>query len=365
MPGKAPKRRIPYLTYIGMDEFQGGYQSGQRLIAAGAKSGVCVNHQVGHAGLDARCKGSSRPSPKRTLRRMYSVSSERMPPNRRPPSATTTTAHPDVNAWLTLGPSGSTPFYAFVDAQKPSGILHGTFDVDDVVKTHLQDGSTLFAVDQQPYAQGYMAVMYLMLDNRYGIKPALPVTATGPGFVTKDSLARTPVAADKPLKFSMVQHALCAYDPYWCVVEKGMEQAAKDMGIDVTIMGPDKFDVEKTAALIDQAVATKPDGMGATITDNTLFKPPLMKAIDAGIPVVAYDTGLGPDKDGIPYLTFWGAEDYVQGYYGGKKLVESRRQEGRLHQPPGWPLWPGCTLQGLRRCIQRKESPRRGPRRQG
>ncbi|HEX9012702.1 MAG TPA: sugar ABC transporter substrate-binding protein, partial [Anaerolineaceae bacterium] len=169
---------------------------------------------------------------------------------------------------------------------------------------------------------------YLMMANRYGIKPALPVTATGPGFVDAKSLARTPVAADKKLKFAMVQHALCAYDPYWCVVQKGMEQAAKDMGIDVTIMGPDKFDVEKTAALIDQAVATKPDGMGATITDPVLFKPPLMKAIDAGIPVVAYDTGQGPSVDKIPYLTFWGAEDYVQGYYGGKRLVAAGAKNG-------------------------------------
>ncbi len=43
----------------------------------------------------------------------------------------------------------------------------------------------MFAVDQQPYLQGYGAVMYLVLANRYGIKPALPVTATGPGFIDR------------------------------------------------------------------------------------------------------------------------------------------------------------------------------------
>lgn len=327
--GSGPdKDGIPYLTYIGADEYQGGYQSGQRLIAAGAKAGVCVNHQVGHAGLDARCNGFKQAFTEKNLK----VDVLGITGTDAAQSQTTIsdyyTAHPDVNAWLTLGPSGSNPFYAFMDAQKPKGLLHGTFDVDDQVKKHIQDGSTLFAVDQQPYAQGYMTVMYLVMVNRYGIKPALPVTATGPGFVTKDSLARTPVPADKPLKLAMVQHALCAYDPYWCVVQKGMEQAAKDMGVSVTIMGPDKFDVEKTAALIDQAVATKPDGMGATITDPVLFKPPLMKAIDAGIPVVAYDTGQGPSVDQIPYLTFWGAEDYVQGYYGGKRLAESGGKKG-------------------------------------
>ena len=68
--------------------------------------------------------------------------------------------------------------------------------------------------------------------------------------------------------------------------------------------------------------------LGLTVTDNVLFKAPIMKAIDAGIPVVAYDTGLGPDKDGIPYLTFWGSEDYVQGYYGGLRMADNGAKKG-------------------------------------
>ncbi len=327
--GSGPdKDGIPYMTYIGMDEYQGGYQSGQRLIAAGAKAGVCINHQVGHAGLEARCNGFKQAFTEKNLK----VDTLGIVGTDAAQSQTTIsdyyTAHPDTNAYLTLGPSGSNPFYAFLDATKPAKLLHGTFDIDDQVKSKIKDGTTLFAVDQQPYLQGYGAVMYLMLANRYGIRPALPVTATGPGFVDAKMLSKTPVAADKQLKFSMIQHAMCAYDPYWCVVEKGMQQAAKDMGVQVTILGPDKFDVEKTAALIDQAVSSKPDGIGATITDPVLFKPPLMKAIDQGIPVVAYDTGQGPAKDNIPYLTYWGTEDYTQGYIGGQRIAAAGAKSG-------------------------------------
>ena len=326
--GKGPlEDGIPYLTYLGMDEYQGGLQSGQRLIAAGAKRGVCINHQVGHAGLDARCKGFSDAFAAKSLPvDVLGVKGEDAA------QAQTTisdfyAANPDVNAFLTLGPSGANPFYAFLEADQPQGILHGTFDLSPEIEAKIKDGTTLFAVDQQPFLQGYGAVMYLMLNNKYGIKPALPVTATGPGFIDKNLVGKQ-AEPDKPLKLVMVQHAMCAYDPYWCVVEKGMQEAAAQMGVEVTILGPDKFDVEKTAALIDQAVASKPDGIGATITDNQMFKPPLMKAIDAGIPVVAYDTGLGPDKDGIPYLTFWGAEDYVQGYYGGIHLADAGAKKG-------------------------------------
>jgi simple sugar transport system substrate-binding protein len=322
--GKGPlEDGIPYLTYLGQDEYQGGYQSGVRLIAAGAKRGVCINHQVGHAGLDKRCQGFLDAFKAKNLKaEVLGVKGEDAAQ-----SQTTISdfyaANPDVNAFLTLGPSGANPFYAFLDAEGVKNVVHGTFDVTPEVEAKIKDGTTLFAVDQQPYLQGYGAVMYLMLANKFGIRPALPVTATGPGFVDAKMLGKQPVPADKPLKLAMVQHAMCAYDPYWCVVERGMQDAAKHMGVEVTIYGPDKFDVEKTAALIDQAAATKPDGMGVVITDPVLFKEPVTKAIESGIPVVAYDTGQGPDVDQIPYLTFWGAEDYVQGYYGGLKLAEA------------------------------------------
>ena len=65
------------------------------------------------------------------------------------------------------------------------------------------------------------------------------------------------------------------------------------MGADVTILGPDKFDLEKTASLIDQAVAAQPDGIGLTVTDAVLFKEPIVKALAAGIPVIAYNAGKG------------------------------------------------------------------------
>ena len=41
----------------------------------------------------------------------------------------------------------------------------------------------MFGIDQQPFLQGYGAVQMLVMVNRYGILPALPVTGTGPGFI--------------------------------------------------------------------------------------------------------------------------------------------------------------------------------------
>jgi simple sugar transport system substrate-binding protein len=188
--GKGPdKDGIPYLTYLGQDEYQGGYQGAMRMIDAGAKQGVCINHQVGNANLDTRCKGFQDAFTEKNLKaEVLAISDD-------PAASQTTisdfyTANPEVNAFLTLGPNGANPFYAFMEAAglKAGDVIHGTFDVSPEIVTNIENGTTLFAVDQQPFLQGYAAVMLLSLYNRQNISPALPVTPTGPGFVTKDNV---------------------------------------------------------------------------------------------------------------------------------------------------------------------------------
>ncbi len=319
---------IPYLTYLGQDEYQGGYLGGLRMVDAGGEVGVCINHQVGHVGLDARCRGFTDAFAENGFTaEVLAISSD-------PAASQTTiddyyTANPDVNAFMTLGPTGANPFYAFMDAAGLSAgdVVHGTFDVTPEVEGNLENGTTLFAIDQQPYLQGYGAVMWLMLANNYGITPALPVTATGPGFVTAETVG-APVEPDKPLNFVMVQHALCAWDAFWCVVENGIQEAAANMDVDVTILGPDEFNLERTASLIDQAIAAQPDGIALTVSDPVLFREPINRAIAAGIPVIAYNAGAGPINDGIPYLTYLGQDEYQGGYLGGLRMVDAGGEVG-------------------------------------
>ncbi len=318
---------IPYMTYLGMDEYQGGLQSGQRLIAAGATQGVCINHQVGHAGLDARCRGLLDAFEAAGLTaEVLGVKGEDAAQ-----SQTTIsdfyTANPDVDAFLTLGPSSANPFYAFLEASQPAAAYHITFDLTPEVEVKIKDGTTIAAVDQQPFLQGYGAVVYLVLRIEKGISPALPVSATGPGFITADLLG-TAADPEKPLNLIMVQHALCAWDAFWCTVEDGIMTAAEDMGVDVTVLGPDKFDLEKTASLIEQAIAAQPDGIGLTVTDPVLFKEPITKALDAGIPVLAYNAGSGPVVDGIPYMTYLGMDEYQGGYLSGLRLISAGGTQG-------------------------------------
>jgi len=312
---------IAYLTYLGQDEYQGGYQGGMRLAADGGTKGVCINQQVGHAGLDKRCNGFVDALAEKGIPAdVLAISDD--------PAASQTvisdyyTANPDVDIFLTLGPNGANPFYAFYTAAglSPDKIKHGTFDTGPEINAAITAGTTMFGIDQQPFLQGYGAIEMLTMVGRYGITPALPVTATGPGFVTKDNVDFT-ADPEREVNVYMVQHALCAWDAFWCVVEKGIETAAKEQGIKYTLLGPEKWDLEKMAQLIDQAVAAKPDGMAVTVSSVDLFRTGIQKGLDAGIPITAYNAGAGPVIDNLGYMTYLGQDEYAGGYQGGMKLA--------------------------------------------
>jgi simple sugar transport system substrate-binding protein len=320
--GKGPVADgIAYLTYLGQDEYAGGYQGGQRLAADGGTGGVCINQQVGHTGLDARCQGFVDALTEQDIpAEVLAISDD--------PAASQTvisdyyTANPDTDIFLTLGPNGANPFYAFMEAAglAAGDIKHGTFDLSPEINEKIKDGTTMFGIDQQPFLQGWGAVEMLTMVGRYGIMPALPVSATGPGFVTAENVDFE-VDAERAINVYMVQHALCSWDAFWCVVTNGIEQAAKELNIEYTLLGPDKWDLEKMAQLIEQAVAAQPDGMGVTVSDADLFRAPIQKAIDASVPVVAYNAGQGPLEDNIAYMTYLGQDEYQGGYLGGMRLA--------------------------------------------
>ena len=72
---------------------------------------------------------------------------------------------------------------------KAGDVLHGTFDLSPEIVANIEDGTTLFAVDHQPFLQGYHSVVTLALLLRQNIVPSLPVTPTGPGFVDQGNIA--------------------------------------------------------------------------------------------------------------------------------------------------------------------------------
>ncbi|MET9919361.1 sugar ABC transporter substrate-binding protein [Streptomyces sp. NPDC059605] len=184
--GSAESKRFGALTHIGQDESIAGEAVGEELNARGRKKALCILHEQGNVGHEQRCAGAKK-SFDGQLQNLY-VEGTNMPDVQASIEAKLQ-ADKNIDAVVTLG----APFAdAAVKAKRTagSGAEIDTFDLNAKVATALQDKTLGFAVDQQPYLQGYEAVDLLWL-NRYngnvlgGGRPVL----TGPQIITAKDAA--------------------------------------------------------------------------------------------------------------------------------------------------------------------------------
>jgi simple sugar transport system substrate-binding protein len=175
------------LTHVGQDESIAGKKAGELMKAAGVTNALCINQEVGNAGLDARCKGFTE-----GLGGTVKVVQVDLkdPTGAQQSIAAAVQGAAGVNGVLALGPTGATPAIAALkQLNLNSKIKLGTFDLSKDVLNSIKAGDTLFAIDQQQYLQGYLPIVFLTYDNLYGLVPGggQPVL-TGPGIVDKTNV---------------------------------------------------------------------------------------------------------------------------------------------------------------------------------
>lgn len=176
---------IGAVTHIGQDELIAGQAAGQRLADEGATHVLCVIHEVGNSGLDARCNGAkeSVESAGGTLDTVQVDLNDAA--GVQSTISSTLQADDSYDAILALGPTAASPALAALDELGLTGdMMLATFDLSPDVIQAIIDGNMLFAVDQQQYLQGYLPIVFLTLyrDNLNTVGGGQPVL-TGPGFV--------------------------------------------------------------------------------------------------------------------------------------------------------------------------------------
>lgn len=88
---------------------------------------------------------------------------------------------------------------------------------------------------------------------------------------------------------------------FWQAVKLGAEQAADEYGVRITFEGPDNETmVDRQIDMLAAALANKPAAIGFAALDSQAAIPLLRQANDAGIPVIAFDSGVDSD---IPLST--------------------------------------------------------------
>ena len=83
-----------------------------------------------------------------------------------------------------------------------------------------------------------------------------------------------------------------AGDEFYITMECGIQEAAQELGVEVTVQGPQQFDPALQTPIVDSIVAGQPDGLLIAPTDVSGMYRPIQAAADAGITVGLVDTTL-------------------------------------------------------------------------
>ncbi|WNG80318.1 substrate-binding domain-containing protein [Mycobacterium sp. ITM-2016-00316] len=170
--------------YFGQDGRIAGQGVGERLTQEGATKAICVIQEQGHVDLEARCAGVKETFPATEI---LNVNGKDMPS-----VESTITAKlqqdPGIDYVVALGaPFALTAVQSAKNAGSTAKI--GTFDTNAALVEAIQGGDVQWAVDQQPFLQGYLAVdsLWLYLSNGNVIGGGQP-TLTGPAFIDKSNI---------------------------------------------------------------------------------------------------------------------------------------------------------------------------------
>ncbi|MFB8244488.1 substrate-binding domain-containing protein [Streptomyces sp. NPDC055952] len=175
------------LEYFGQDESVAGRAVGDKLDDLKAKHALCVVHERGNVALEARCAG---------VEKAFGGETDNLYVDGTDLDAVTAaiTARLRQDSGVDQVVTNGAQFaLSAVEAARQAGSRAkvATFDLDkDLVKA-VRGGDVQFAVDQQPYLQGYLAVDALWLYRTNGNVSGggtAPVL-TGPAFVTKSNVS--------------------------------------------------------------------------------------------------------------------------------------------------------------------------------
>jgi simple sugar transport system substrate-binding protein len=175
------------IGYFGSNETVAGEAVGTRLTAEGAKHALCVIQEQGNVSLDARCAGVKNTFTG-TTENIFVTGTDM--PSVQQSITSKLQQDPTIDRVVALGaPYALTAVKAISDAGSQAEV--GTFDTNKELVAAIQSGSVEWAVDQQPYLQGYLAVdalwLYKTNGNSIGGGQA---TLTGPAFIDSTNVDR-------------------------------------------------------------------------------------------------------------------------------------------------------------------------------
>nr|WP_163501610.1 sugar ABC transporter substrate-binding protein [Halomonas socia] len=127
-------------------------------------------------------------------------------------------------------------------------------------------------------------------------------------------------------RFVMVTHGVPS-DPFWSVVKNGAEAAADLVGATLEYRAPSTFDMARMRQLVQAAVASAPDGLIVSFTDEDALGGVVQNAVDNDIPVITINSGGDVSRDYGARLHI-GQSEYEAGRRAAERMQEMGVEKG-------------------------------------
>lgn len=184
--------RLGAMNYIGSDDYKAGVAAGKYFAKHGLKDLICINTLPGAANIEAECKGmhdgvtaeggkgTTLPLPATSFGSATAVAQA---------VKAYLLRHPRVDGIYTIGQADATSsISAVMQAGKMGRVKVGGLNIDQTVLDNIRSGKQMFAIDQQPYMQGFLAVSILNTRVNYGLTVPTREILTGPKIVDKSNV---------------------------------------------------------------------------------------------------------------------------------------------------------------------------------
>ncbi len=109
-------------------------------------------------------------------------------------------------------------------------------------------------------------------------------------------------------------------------LKAGIDAAAKEFGVNAYIDGPVNWNIDQQVSIIENYITKKVDGLAIAPLSSEVIDPIIAKALEAGIPVVTFNT----DSETSKRIAFYGQDTVESGRVQAKFLAEYMGGKGKV-----------------------------------
>jgi len=132
----------------------------------------------------------------------------------------------------------------------------------------------------------------------------------------------TATPGGQKIKIGYVLHVL---NDFTAVIQRGAEDAGKDLGVDVEVVGPPKLEANAARALFEGMVQKKKDGLVVVPVPGDQWVTTIKAATDAGVPVLTANS----ISEGSTASVWVGQDEYQSGVVLAEQMKKQLEAQGK------------------------------------